>query len=76
MSMCPHCRNEMGYEELHYGFDICESLHCLFCGTYVFGRLLRGSGNSIPHDDLLPPARMTINKGSHGIWGDYGGRKK
>lgn len=71
--ICKHCYNSMVYEEARYGLDIAECWRCIFCGELFYGRMLRGKGNSIPHNDVVnEPIFPRLN--GQGRFGNYGGK--
>lgn len=71
--ICKHCQSVMIREDARYGWDISECHRCIFCGELFYGRMIRGKGNSIPHNDLAPePIFPRIN--GQGRFGNYGGR--
>ena len=72
---CGICKGFVIYEPQINGFDVCEAWRCVHCSTVVFGRMIRGAGNSIPIGDTHMEFPI-VNRQSNGVLGDYSGRRR
>lgn len=71
---CPKCHGPLRYEPQYYGWDISECWICVYCSEVKWGKMIRGRGNSIPHNDVVNPEPIFPRLNGQGRFGNYGGK--